>query len=77
MKVGAFRARRTPRSGVKEQPMKTRVVRDVMTKDVVSVRTYTPFRTVASTMLGHHVGALPVVSTEVSAPWEASSPARV
>jgi CBS domain-containing protein len=43
--------------------MKTRVVRDVMTKDVVSVRTYTPFRTVASTMLGHHVGALPVVDT--------------
>lgn len=43
--------------------MKTRVVRDVMTKDVVSVRTYTPFRTVVSTMLGHDVGAVPVVDT--------------
>jgi CBS-domain-containing membrane protein len=41
--------------------MKTRLVRDVMTKDVVSVRTYTPFRMVASAMLAHNVGALPVV----------------
>lgn len=38
-----------------------RLVRDVMTKDVVSVRTYTSFRLVASAMLGHDVGALPVV----------------
>ena len=41
--------------------MKTRLVREVMTKDVVSVRTYTPFRLVASAMLGHDVGAVPVV----------------
>jgi CBS domain-containing protein len=41
--------------------MKTRLVREIMTKDVVSVRTYTPFRLVASAMLGHDVGAVPVV----------------
>jgi CBS domain-containing protein len=41
--------------------MKTRLVREVMTKDVVSVRTYTPFRLVASAMLGHGVGAVPVL----------------
>jgi len=41
--------------------MNTRLVRDVMTKDVVSVRTYTPFRMVASAMLAHDVGALPVI----------------
>jgi CBS domain-containing protein len=41
--------------------MKTRLVREVMTKDVVSVRTYTPFRLVASAMLGNDVGAVPVV----------------
>jgi CBS domain-containing protein len=41
--------------------MKTRLVSDVMTKDVVSARTYTPFRMVASAMLRHDVGALPVV----------------
>lgn len=41
--------------------MKTRLVREVMTKDVVSVRTYTPFRLVVSAMLGHDVGAVPVL----------------
>lgn len=41
--------------------MNTRLVREVMTKDVVSVRTYTPFRLVASAMLGNDVGAVPVV----------------
>jgi CBS domain-containing protein len=41
--------------------MKTRLVREVMTKDVVSVRTYTSFRLVASAMLGHDVGAVPVL----------------
>ncbi|HTJ71092.1 MAG TPA: CBS domain-containing protein [Actinospica sp.] len=41
--------------------MKTRLVREVMTKDVVTVRTYTSFRMVASAMLSHDVGALPVV----------------
>ena len=44
--------------------MKTRLVCDVMTKDVVSVRTYTPFRVVAATMLGRNLGAVPVVDTE-------------
>ena len=39
----------------------TRLVRDVMTKDVVSVRTHTSFRLLASAMIGHDVGALPVV----------------
>ena len=41
--------------------MNTRLVREVMTKDVVSVRTYTSFRLVASAMLGNDVGAVPVV----------------
>ena len=41
--------------------IKTRQVRDVMTKDVVTVRTYTPFRLVASAMLGNDIGAVPVV----------------
>ena len=41
--------------------MRTRLVHEVMTKDVVSVRTSTPFRLVASAMLGHDVGAVPVV----------------
>ena len=41
--------------------MKSRLVREVMTKDVVTVRTYTSFRLVASAMLGHDVGAVPVV----------------
>jgi CBS domain-containing protein len=41
--------------------MKTTLVREVMTKDVVSVRTHTPFRLVASAMLGHDVGAVPVL----------------
>jgi CBS-domain-containing membrane protein len=41
--------------------MKNRLVREVMTKDVVTVRTYTPFRLVVSAMLGHDVGAVPVV----------------
>src|SRR6266568_6421999 len=41
--------------------MKARLVRDVMTKDVITVRTYTSFRLVASAMLGHDVGAVPVV----------------
>ena len=41
--------------------MKTRMVREVMTKDVVSVRTYTSFRLVASALLGNEVGAVPVL----------------
>lgn len=41
--------------------MKTRQVGEIMTKDVVSVRTYTPFRLVVSAMLAHDVGAVPVV----------------
>jgi CBS domain-containing protein len=45
----------------KGSDMKARLVREVMTKDVVTVRTYTSFRLVASAMLGHDVGAVPVV----------------
>ena len=41
--------------------MKTRQVREVMTKEVVSVRTYTPFRLVASAMLDGGIGAVPVL----------------
>jgi CBS domain-containing protein len=41
--------------------MRIRFVRDVMTKDVVSVRTYASFRTIAAAMISHGFGALPVV----------------
>jgi len=41
--------------------MNTRLVREVMTKDVVSVRTYTPFRLITSAMLSNDVGAVPVL----------------
>lgn len=41
--------------------MRIRFVRDVMTKDVVSVRTYASFRAIASTMTSRGFGALPVV----------------
>ena len=37
------------------------LVRDVMTKDVVTARTTAPFRTIATTMIAHDIGALPVV----------------
>jgi CBS-domain-containing membrane protein len=41
--------------------MRIRFVRDVMTKNVVSVRTRASFRAIASAMASHGVGALPVV----------------
>jgi CBS domain-containing protein len=38
-------------------------VRDVMTRDVVTVRSYTPFRQIAGTMLTRRIGAVPVVDS--------------
>jgi len=43
--------------------MKAQLVRDVMTKDVVTVRTFAPFRELVQTMLAHEIGALPVVDS--------------
>jgi CBS-domain-containing membrane protein len=43
--------------------METLLVRDVMTKDVVTVRSFAPFRELVWTMLAHDVGALPVVDS--------------
>lgn len=43
--------------------MNPQLVRDVMTKDVVTARSYTPFRELVQTMLAHDVGALPVVDS--------------
>lgn len=39
------------------------LVGDVMTRDVVTVRSFAPFRTLATTMLRRRVGALPVVDS--------------
>jgi CBS-domain-containing membrane protein len=38
-------------------------VRDVMTKDVVTVRSFTPFRELVQVMLAHGIGAVPVVDS--------------
>jgi CBS domain-containing protein len=43
--------------------MNAQLVRDVMTKDVVTVRSFAPFREIAQAMLAHDVGALPVVDS--------------
>jgi len=48
-----------PGRGVRQ--MRTPLVDDVMTKDVVTVRSFAPFRELTTTMLSHGVGALPVV----------------
>lgn len=38
-------------------------VRDVMTKDVITVRSFAPFRRITATMLSHGIGAVPVVDS--------------
>jgi CBS domain-containing protein len=38
-------------------------VRDVMTKDVITVRSYATFRQIATTMLSRSIGAVPVVDS--------------
>lgn len=38
-------------------------VRDVMTRDVVTVRSYAPFRRITATMLSRGIGAVPVVDS--------------
>jgi CBS domain-containing protein len=43
--------------------MTFQLVRDVMTKDVVTVRSYAPFREIVQTMLARKIGALPVVDS--------------
>ena len=43
--------------------MNTRLVRDAMTNDVVTVRSSAPFRTLVQTMLAHDIGAIPVVDS--------------
>jgi CBS-domain-containing membrane protein len=43
--------------------MTSQLVREVMTKDVVTVRSFAPFREIVQTMLAHDVGALPVVDS--------------
>ena len=43
--------------------MKALLVRDVMTKDVVTVRTFASFREIVQTMLAHDIGAIPVVDS--------------
>jgi len=42
--------------------MRTLKVQDVMTRDVVSVREDTPFKSVASTLVGHHISGAPVIT---------------
>src|SRR6478752_6536865 len=43
--------------------MTSQLVRDVMTKDVVTVRSFAPFREIVQTMLAREIGALPVVDS--------------
>jgi len=43
--------------------MTSQLVRDVMTKDVITVRSYAPFREIVQTMLARDIGALPVVDS--------------
>lgn len=43
--------------------MKSTSVRDVMSTDVVTVRSFVPFRRVAAVMLGRGIGAVPVVDS--------------
>jgi CBS domain-containing protein len=43
--------------------MASQLVRDVMTKDVVTVRSFVPFREIVQTMLARDIGALPVVDS--------------
>jgi len=43
--------------------MQPLLVRDVMTDEVVTVRSYAKFRQITATMLSHDVGALPVVDS--------------
>lgn len=43
--------------------MNAQLVRDVMTKDVVTVRSFAPFREIVQTMLARGIGALPVVDS--------------
>jgi CBS domain-containing protein len=44
-------------------PMNTLLVEDVMTKDVVTVRSYAPFREIVQVMLANDIGAVPVVDS--------------
>jgi CBS domain-containing protein len=43
--------------------MKAQLVRDAMTKDVVTVRSFAPFREIVQTMVAHDLGAIPVVDS--------------
>ncbi len=43
--------------------MTAHLVRDTMTKDVVTVRSFAPFRELVQTMLAHEIGAIPVVDS--------------
>jgi CBS domain-containing protein len=43
--------------------MRTPLVDDVMTKNVVTVRSFAPFRQITATMLSRGIGALPVVDS--------------
>ncbi|MGH6657946.1 MAG: CBS domain-containing protein [Actinocrinis sp.] len=43
--------------------MTTKAVGDVMTRDVVTVRSFAPFRALATTMLRRRIGAVPVVDS--------------
>lgn len=41
----------------------TTAVRDVMSQDVITVRSFAPFRSIAATMLSRGIGAVPVVDS--------------
>ena len=43
--------------------MNTTAVREVMTTDVVTIRSFVPFRQIAATMLSRGIGAVPVVDS--------------
>ena len=43
--------------------MNSTLVREIMTKDVVTIRSFVPFRRIAATMLSRGIGAVPVVDS--------------
>lgn len=46
--------------------MNTTLVRDIMSKDIVTVRSFAPFRRIAAVMLSRGIGAVLVVDTGIA-----------
>lgn len=63
MSASAFKTAELHSAGSNSAGLDATAVREVMTADVVTVRSFVPFRRIAAMMLTHRIGAVPVVDS--------------